>query len=304
MNIIKKLRQFLLKRKMRSTNLKDSRNVFHQLLLYLIYYRNKKLLQKNIKIKNSFSGKRCYIFFTGNSVTNFDFNILKNEPVIACGVSVLHKDFKKCNVVAYMNPGPWEPRSLLFFDFLFGNVFRSTKNGCSIFLHTTAFPYIKELTSYREQDTYFIASNGIYLSGSDINSDLQKLNNIQEGSFSTALGIASYMGFKEIYLLGADYLSDPPVYGHFYDGYHEIGSPSDYKEYRNRTSLMIEHVENKNLGSDELPSFRVYRKRASLMIDHVEKQKSCKVIQVIKDADHVSSIESITFQDLKNRQSL
>ena len=28
------------------------------------------------------------------------------------------------------------------------------------------------------------------------------------------------------------------------------------------------------------------------------------VIQVIKDADHVSSIESITFQDLKNRQSL
>ena len=300
MKIIKKFHQLLLKRKMRSTNLKDSRNVFHQLLLYLIYYKNKKLLLKNRNVKNSFSGKRCYIFFTGNSVTDFDFNLLKNEPVIACGVSVLHKDFQKCNVVAYLNPGPWEPRSLLFFDFLFGNVFRSTKKGCSIFLHTTAFPYLKELTNYREQDTYFIASDGIYLSANDINSDLQKLNNIQEGSFSTALGIASYMGFKEIYLLGADYLSDPPIYGHFYDGYHEIGSPSDYSEYRNRSSLMIEHIESQKSDSHKNPELKVYRDKASLMIKHIWKDKSCKVINVIKNDEQISSIQSITFQDLKN----
>jgi hypothetical protein len=132
------------------------------------------------------------------------------------------------------------------------------------------------LISYREQDTYYIASNGNYLSSSDINSDLQQLNNIQEGSISTALGIASYMGFKEIYLLGADYLSDPPVYGHFYDGFHEVGSPSDYK---------------------------VYRERASWMIRHIEK-KGCKVINVIKDDKQISSIESVTFQNLKNLSNL
>ena len=276
MFIIRKFLRIFLKRKMRSTSLKDSRNIIHQVILYLIYRKNSKLLLRNKNIKNSFIGKRCFIFFTGSSVANFDFDLLKNEPVIACGASVLHKDFKNCNVVAYMNPGSWEPRSLLFFDFLFSAVFRSTKKGCSVFLHTTAFPYAKKLTSYREQDTYYIASDGNYLSSSDINSDLQQLNNIQEGSISNALGIASYMGFKEIYLLGADYLSDPPVYGHFYDGFNEVGSPSDYKVYRERASWMISHIEN----------------------------KGCRVINVLKDKTYSSSIESITFQDLKSLSNL
>ena len=276
MPIIKKLLRMVLKKKMRSSSLKDSRNIIHQIILFLIYIKKKKLLLRNKNIKNSFIGKRCFIFFTGSSVANFDFDLLKNEPVISCGASVLHKDFKKCNVVAYFDPGPWEPRSLLYFDFIFSAVFRLTKKGCSVFLHTTAFPYTKKFFSYREQDTYYIASDGNYLSSSDINSDLQQLNNIQEGSISTALGIASYMGFKEIYLLGADYLSDPPVYGHFYDGFNEVGSPSDYKVYRERASWMISHIEN----------------------------KGCRVINVLKDKTYSSSIESITFQDLKSLSNL
>ena len=270
MLLIRKFLRFFLKRKMRSSSLKDSRNIIHQAILYLIYRKNSKLLERNISIKNSYDGKRCFILFTGTSVSNFDFDLLKDELVIACGMSVVHKDFKKNNVIAYFDPGAWEPRSLLYLDVIFSAVFRSTKKGCSVFLHSTAFPYVNELTSYREKDTYYITSNGNYLSSSDISSDLHQLNNIQEGSISTALGIASYMGFKEIYLLGSDYLSDPPIYGHFYDGFHESGDASSYESYRQRASWMIEHVE----------------------------KKGCKVINVLKDKTYSSSIESITFEDL------
>ena len=276
MLIIKKILRMFLKKKMRSSSLKDSRNIIHQLILFLIYFKNKKLLLKNKNIKNSFDGKRCFIFFTGNSVENFDFDLLKNEQIIACGASILHKDFKKCNVVAYLNPGPWEPRSLLFFDFIFSSVFRTTKKGCSVFLHSTAFPHVNKLTSYREQDTYYLSSDGNYLTINDINSDLQQLNNVQENSISAALSVASYMGFKEIYLLGADYLTDPIVYGHFYDGFHEVANSSDYESYRERASWMIKHIET----------------------------KACKVINVIKNDEQTSSIESITFQDLKNLSNL
>ena len=224
--------------------------------------------------------------------------------MIACGAAVLHKDFKKCNIVAYLNPSKWEPRSLLFFDFLFGNVFRSTKKGCSIFLDTTAYPYLKKFTHYREQDTYFIASDENYLTGSDVKSDLQQLNNIQESSIATALGIASYMGFKEIYLLGQDYLSDPPVYGHFYDGYHEIGNPSLFDTYRERACSMIEHIENQALSSEGLPNFKVIRKSTSLMIEHLWSKKSCKVINIVKSEEQKSVIKSITFQELKNMENI
>jgi hypothetical protein len=270
MLLIKKFLRIFLKRKMRSSSLKDSRNIFHQAILYLIYRKNSKLLERNISIKNSYDGKRCFILFTGTSVSNFDFDLIKDELVIACGMSVVHKDFKKNNVVAYFDPGAWEPRSLLYLDVIFSAVFRSTKKGCSVFLHSTAYPYRNELTSYREKDTYYITSNGNYLSSNDISSDLHQLNNIQEGSISTALGIASYMGFKEIYLLGSDYLTDPPIYGHFYDGFHESGDASSYESYRQRASWMIEHVE----------------------------KKGCKVINVLKDKTYSSSIESITFEDL------
>jgi hypothetical protein len=272
MSLIRKFLRFILKRKMRSSSLKDSRNIIHQAILYLIYRKKSKLLTRNINIKNSFDGKRCFIFFTGTSVTDFNFDLLKSEPVIACGMSVVHKDFKKSNVVAYFDPGAWEPRSLLYLDVVFSAVYRSTKKGCSIFLHSTAYPYRNEITSYREKDTYYLTSDGNYLSSRDIKSDLHVINNIQEGSVSTALGVASYMGFKEIYLLGQDYLTDPPVYGHFYDGFHETGSPSDYESYRERASWMIKHIEN----------------------------KGCKVINVIKDEKQSSSTQSITFQDLQS----
>jgi len=272
MFIIKKFLRMILKKKMRSSSLKDSRNIFHQVILYLLYRNNSKLLQRNKNIQNSFDGKRCFIFFTGTSVADFNFNLIKNEPVIACGASVFHKDFKKCNVVGYFDPAAWEPRSLLYFDIVFSAVYRSVKKGCNIFLHTTAYPYRNEILSYREQDTYYIGSDGNYLSSEDIKSDLHELNNIQEGSISSALGIASYMGFKEIYLLGADYLTDPPVYGHFYDGYHEIGNPSDYESYRERTSWIVEHLNN----------------------------KGCKVFNVVKDEKQSSSIDYITFKNLIN----
>ena len=117
--LIRKFLRFFLKKKMRSSSLKDSRNIIHQVILYLIYRKNSKLLKRNKTIKNSFDGKRCFIFFTGTSVTDFDFDLIKGESVIACGMSVVHKDFKKCNVVAYFDLEPWEPRSLGYFDKIF-----------------------------------------------------------------------------------------------------------------------------------------------------------------------------------------
>jgi hypothetical protein len=272
MFIIRKILRIILKKKMRGSSLKDCRNIIHQVILYLFYRKNSMLIKRNKSIKNSFDGKRCFILFTGTSVSDFNFDLIKGEPVIACGMSVVHKDFNKCNVVGYFTPGPWEPRSLLYFDVICSGVYRSTQTGCNIFLHSTAYPHRNEITSFREQDTYYITPAGYYLSSKDIRSELHEINNIQEGSLSTGLGIASYLGFKEIYLLGQDFIGDPPIYGHFYDGYHETANSSDYESYRERTSWMIDHI----------------------------RDKGCKVINVVKDEKTKSSIDSITFRGLRD----
>ena len=63
---------------------------------------------------------------------------------------------------------------------------------------------------------------------------------------------------------------------------------------------MIEHIESQKSDSHKIPELKVYRDKASLMIKHIWKDKSCKVINVIKNDEQISSIQSITFQDLKN----
>ena len=70
--------------------------------------------------------------------------------------------------------------------------------------------------------------DGNYLSSSDIIIDLQTPT-VYKRFIINCLGSCKLYRFKEIYLLGADYLTDPPVYSHFYDGFYEIGRPSDYR---------------------------------------------------------------------------
>ena len=271
MSITNKIKLFLNKRKMRSNSIHASRNVFHQSLLYIFSKRNIGVIAKNKKFENSCKGERCFILFTGTSIKNYDLSILKNEKVIASGMAFLHKNFNNCSPFAYFNPGPWEPRSLLHVDFISSCIYKNTSKGCNIFFDVTSQPYIKDVIYSRIEDTFFISNKGNYISSDGIESDLHKPNNIQEGSLSCGLGIAAYMGFKEIYMLGQDFLTDPPVYGHFYDGFHEIGNSEDYQ---------------------------VYRKRALWMIKHLE-EKGCKVINVIKDEKHSASFESVTFKDLE-----
>ena len=267
-----KIFKFITRKRIKLYSIKDSRSYLHQAYLYFLHKNSEKYLNRTKEIKNSYKNERCFIFFTDTSINEFNFDLIKGENVIASGMSFVHKDFEKCNIVSFFNPGPWSPKSLEILDFYFRSIYKKTQNGCHVICDSTAYPYRNEISSYREKDTYYISTNGSFLSSKDINSELHELNNIQEGSLPLGIAIASYLGFKEIYLLGQDYLNDPPIYGHFYDGFHETVNSSDYKSYRERASWMIEHVN----------------------------KKGCKVINVIKDKKQKSSIESITFEDLES----
>lgn len=269
MSIKYKLQLFLKKRSMRSSSIHASRNLFHQSFLYFFSKRNIKIISQNKKLKNLNKGERCFILFTGTSIKDYDLSILKNEKVIASGMAFLHKTFNKCSPLVYFNPAPWEPRSLLHLNFISECIYKNTSQNCNIFFDVTSQPYIKEIVYSRTQNTFYLSNRGNYISSEDVEFELHKQNNIQEGSLSCGLGIAAYMGFKEIYLLGQDFLVDPVVYGHFYDGFHEKGDSDDYLQYRKRAISMAEAINHK-----------------------------CKVINVVKDNNMKSPIEQITYDDL------
>ena len=124
MSLIRKFLRFILKRKMRSSSLKDSRNIIHQAILYLIYRKKSKLLTRNINIKNSFDGKRCFIFFTGTSVTDFDFDLIKGEsgrciPWFATKVTIISILSAKRNKISLTGLGQASASTHIFIFILY-----------------------------------------------------------------------------------------------------------------------------------------------------------------------------------------
>jgi hypothetical protein len=162
--MLKKIFKYITRKNRRGYAIYDSRNMFYQIYLYFLHKSSSKNISRNQKIKNSYKGKRCFIFFTGTSTKDFNFDIIEDEYVVGSGMSFIHKDFEKCNVISYFSPGPWEPRSLMTLDFFYSSIYKKTKKGCHIIVDATAYPYREEIRGYRESDTYFIATDGNYLS--------------------------------------------------------------------------------------------------------------------------------------------
>ncbi len=64
--------------------------------------------------------------------------------------------------------------------------------------------------------------SGNFSSVDNIQSNIDKPCNIMSGSLYFSIGLAMYLGFNKVYLIGADYASEPIHIGHFYDGLNEI----------------------------------------------------------------------------------
>lgn len=166
------------------------------------YFRALSIDGKNIKkLKNKKKGKRCFIIATGPSLTSGDLEMLKDEDTF--GVNSIFLMYDKTN---------WRP----------------TYYVC------TDAPYFSKLI-----DTYKIKPNKLCQQSVFLNSDTKKLNDdfisskiewikfsgwnrafdffrpqimedISHGMFAfgtvtnIVITIAMYMGYKEIYLVGAD----------------------------------------------------------------------------------------------------
>ena len=52
-------------------------------------------------------------------------------------------------------------------------------------------------------------------------------NSLLENSLFAMIGVAYYMGFRKIYLVGMDYLLDRPISGHFYENYQVCNFDQD-----------------------------------------------------------------------------
>ena len=186
----------------------------------ILFQLTKSIIKRNKRFKDIHKGESCYIFGNGSSIKYFDLEQFSDRVSIGCGILFMHNDFKKLNTKYYYTGHP-----LFYYPYW--------RNNYSHSLEKNVLGSIYKSKIYEHSDIeYFISlTNYLGLRGKNINYlyhydepfngkegwDFSGKFTFMESALSGMLGIASYMGFKDIILVGCDHAASPKMRGHFYE---------------------------------------------------------------------------------------
>ena len=186
----------------------------------ILFQLTKSIIKRNKRFKDIHKGESCYIFGNGASIKYFDLEQFSDRVSIGCGILFMHKDFKKLNTKYYYTGHPFfyypywtNPYSLLFEKNVLGSIYKS-----KIYEHSD-IEYFISLTNYLGLRGKNI--NYLYHYDEPFNIkegwDLSNKFTFSEGALASMIGMALFMGFRTITLVGCDYSSKPVLWGHFYE---------------------------------------------------------------------------------------
>ena len=192
------------------------------------------ILKKNNKFKNSYKDKECFIFGNGSSIKKFDLKLFANKLSMTCGWLYLHKDFKNLNIIA-----DFEIHPAIFFPIWKNEYTKKTEYNIPNYISKKKDRFNKSniiFASLTNFPALFLKKNVFYLYHfGEKKNNLNFINpcetySLMENSLYTMVGMAHFMGFKKVFLVGMDYLLDEPVTGHFYEDF-ELKRKVDNKVY-------------------------------------------------------------------------
>jgi len=186
----------------------------------LFFLLLRSILKKNIKFKNVSKNEECLIFGNGASLKNYNLKKFSNYDVIVTSMMYLHNDFKYLNVVADCEIAPF-----ILYKFWRNPYSKKIEKNMKLEMlkKTNRFGhnhnYFLSLTNFfsklRKRNFYYLYNfeKKNFLPSIDISDNFSYLS----GSLFSMIGIAKYIGYKKIILIGTDYLLETPIIGHFYE---------------------------------------------------------------------------------------
>lgn len=180
-----------------------------------------KLAKENTKFKNLHKGERVFILATGPSIKTQNLKPLKNEYCIAVSHFHLHDDIKIINPLYHVlapqhPPFTFKDSSKYFKDF--HNAYDHQNTTIFLGLTNYKYNYLNLLSQYPELSyprlKYLDYSASRQIDENNFSDD--SIWDISKTPFTirtiiySAIQVAAYMGFSEIFLIGCDhdYLQD------------------------------------------------------------------------------------------------
>ena len=186
----------------------------------ILFNLTKKIILRNKKFKGIHNGESCYLFGCAKSLKYYDLSLFNDKVSIGCNGLCFHKDFSKIGINYYYNGDAFN-----FYPF-----FRDPYTN-KIKRWILSDIYKKKFRENSDVNYFINASNYPTLRGKNIfysHNFGQRFTDYNDCSFdgvfsanqsglSGMIGMAIYLGFKDLTLVGCDHLMRPRSSGHFFE---------------------------------------------------------------------------------------
>ena len=186
----------------------------------VLFGLTERIIERNSKFENIHKGESCYLFGNGASLKYYNLKYFNDKHAIACNSFFLHRDFRHVNVKYY-----FEGHSFYYYPYWINPYSRKIqKNPMGKFckeknLCNDDILFFCNLSNYfgiHGDNIYYAHNFGISFDGF-ANCKLDGSFTTMSSALSGMLGLAIFMGFEDITLVGCDYSFFPQSQGHFYE---------------------------------------------------------------------------------------
>lgn len=197
---------------------KSALNLIKKFPKDFIYYKLSKLSKQNSKFKDIYNGRRCFILCNGPSINKQDLRPLKNEIVFSAGCGYYHKDYNNFRPRYHCVPG-------LIYSSLFNydtaiawfKEMHQALRDAELFLGASEARLERRYNLFPGRKVNYLCMKKHFSGKSNKIIDISGIIPSPQSAAIMCLMVAMYMGFKKIYLVGAEHDAHiTGVYKNFY----------------------------------------------------------------------------------------
>src|SRR3989344_5632380 len=169
--------------------------------------KNRGVLKFNRELKNKYAGKRCFIIGGGPSVKELDLSLLKNEYTFVMAEFDKNPQYQALNPKFHIlsDSTYFTENASEHWNEMFENKAKGAGPDTTFFINLGAKEYIDKRRLFLNHKYRYIGTQGIISEYFDFNIELDKYLPWPKNSVLLCMMIATYLGFKEIYLLGCEH---------------------------------------------------------------------------------------------------
>ena len=214
--------------------------------------RDRKVLSKNLELKNKYTGRRCFIIGGGPSIANVNLSQLSREYTFVVNEfekNTQHRSLKpKFHIISESNyftesgPEYWRSR--------FKEKDRDISTDTTMIINLGAKSFIEKYGLFKQHHIYYVGTQGIFTNNLPFNISIDHYVPNPKNSVLMCMMAATWMGFNEIYLLGCEhsFLAQPLGKN------KSLGFSHGYEEEASHIDNTSDEILKKYIGQKELNS--------------------------------------------------